>query len=137
MSRDRVTEFLGRWESGGVSDMDALLPVIYEELRGLARHYLRAERADHILQPIALVHEAYLRLMDQERVAWRERGCAVNWGSTSEAMPIYTFVRQRLKPKVEASHGTRGMRQHRRGGVSKTGFWVDLKSNNNYCLSCV
>ena len=60
-----VTELLARWNAGDQSAMGALLPLVYDELRGLARRYLSEERAGHTLQPTALVHEAYLRLVDQ------------------------------------------------------------------------
>src|SRR5215471_1931157 len=50
-----------------------MTPVLYEELRRLARHFLAAERSDHTLQPTALVHEAYLRLIGQRSVDWRNR----------------------------------------------------------------
>jgi RNA polymerase sigma factor (TIGR02999 family) len=50
-----------------------MTPLLYEELRRLARHFLAAERSDHTLQPTALVHEAYLRLVDQRAVDWRNR----------------------------------------------------------------
>jgi RNA polymerase sigma factor (TIGR02999 family) len=49
------------------------MPLVYDELRRLADHYLRQERPDHTLQPTALVHEAYLRLVDQSRVEWQNR----------------------------------------------------------------
>lgn len=52
---------------------EALMPIVYDELRQLARGYLRAERSDHTLQPTSLVHEAYLRLVDQDRLAWQGR----------------------------------------------------------------
>lgn len=53
--------------------LDELLPHIYDELRRLAGNYLRRERRDHTLQPTALVHEAYMRLIDQSRVHWQNR----------------------------------------------------------------
>jgi len=53
--------------------VDGLLPLIYGELRSLAANYLRRERSDHTLQPTALVHEAYLRLVDQTQVNWQNR----------------------------------------------------------------
>ena len=52
---------------------DQLMPAVYDELRALARNYLHSERAGHTLQPTALVHEAYLRLVDQTRVDWQGR----------------------------------------------------------------
>jgi RNA polymerase sigma-70 factor, ECF subfamily len=53
--------------------LEQLLPLVYEELRYVARRQLRRERAGHTLQPTALVHEAYLRLVDQRQVSWRSR----------------------------------------------------------------
>ena len=53
--------------------LDELMPLVYGELRRLARSYLRRERPDHTLQPTALVHEAYLRLIDQRRASWQNR----------------------------------------------------------------
>lgn len=67
-----VTEILREWNSS--SDAPArLMPLVYNELRRLAQSYLRRERRDHTLQPTALVHEAYLRLVDQNRVEWQNR----------------------------------------------------------------
>ena len=60
-----VTALLARWNAGDQSAMESLLPLVYDELRSLARHYLSAERGGHTLQATALVHEAYLRLVDQ------------------------------------------------------------------------
>lgn len=60
-----VTELLVRWQGGDQSALENLLPLVYNELRRLARHYLASERSDHTLQSTALVHEAYLRLVDQ------------------------------------------------------------------------
>ena len=60
-----VTELLARWSSGDQSALETLLPLVYGELRRLARRYLSEERSGHTLQPTALVHEAYLRLVDQ------------------------------------------------------------------------
>ncbi|MDQ6861355.1 MAG: ECF-type sigma factor [Verrucomicrobiota bacterium] len=57
----------------GRAEMNAALPAVYDELRRLASSYLRRERADHTLQPTALVHESYLRLVDQRSVDWTNR----------------------------------------------------------------
>lgn len=62
----QVTELLVKWKAGDQEALRFLMPLVYEELRRLAHHYLRAERPDHILQSTALVHEAFLRLVDQE-----------------------------------------------------------------------
>lgn len=64
-SENPVTELLARWRNGDESALNTLLPLVYEELRHLARHHLAAERGDHTLQSTALVHEAYLRLAGQ------------------------------------------------------------------------
>ena len=70
---DNVTQLLIEISNGDREAVDLLLPVIYDELRKLAANYLRRERPDHTLQPTALVHEAYLRLVDQTRVNWQNR----------------------------------------------------------------
>jgi RNA polymerase sigma factor (TIGR02999 family) len=68
-----VTELLLAWGAGDPAALDALLPVVYEELRQQARRALRREGVGHTLQPTALVHEAYLRLVDQRRARWESR----------------------------------------------------------------
>ena len=70
---ENVTQLLIDLSNGDRDAVDLLLPVIYDELRKLAGNYLRRERPDHTLQPTALVHEAYLRLVDQTRVNWQNR----------------------------------------------------------------
>jgi RNA polymerase sigma-70 factor, ECF subfamily len=71
-SRD-ITRLLLQLTDGDHAAVDALLPLIYDELRSLAANYLRRERPDHTLQPTALVHEAYLRMIDQSQVSWQNR----------------------------------------------------------------
>jgi RNA polymerase sigma-70 factor, ECF subfamily len=70
---ESVTRLLIELTRGNHAAVDALLPLIYDELRSLAANYLRRERPDHTLQPTALVHEAYLRMVDQTRVNWQNR----------------------------------------------------------------
>ena len=60
-----VTDLLVRWQSGDAAALERLIPLVYQELRELARKYLRQERGNHTLQSTALVHEAYLRLAAQ------------------------------------------------------------------------
>jgi RNA polymerase sigma factor (TIGR02999 family) len=60
-----VSALLSKWRAGNHEALEALIPVVYEELRRIAQHHLRQERRDHTLQSTALVHEAYLRLMKQ------------------------------------------------------------------------
>jgi RNA polymerase sigma factor (TIGR02999 family) len=68
-----VTDWLLAWRGGDTSALDQLVPVVMHELRRLARRHLRGERPDHTLQTTALVHEAYLRLVDLNRVQWHDR----------------------------------------------------------------
>ncbi len=68
-----VTRLLVAWSGGDASAAEQVMPLIYEELRQLARGYLRRERGDHTLQPTALVHEAYLRLVDGTQINWESR----------------------------------------------------------------
>jgi RNA polymerase sigma factor (TIGR02999 family) len=68
-----ITEILNSWGSGNREAADDLFSLVYDELRRLAQSYLRQERPGHTLQPTALVHEAYLRLVDQTRVNWQNR----------------------------------------------------------------
>jgi RNA polymerase sigma-70 factor (ECF subfamily) len=67
-----VTQLLAAWSDGNQSARDELIPLVYAELHRVAQNYLRRERRGHTLQSSALVHEAFLRLVDQ-RVAWRNR----------------------------------------------------------------
>lgn len=68
-----VTALLGEWSRGNRTALEQLLPLVYAELRRIASRQLRGERADHTLQPTALVHEVYLRLIDQRRVDCQDR----------------------------------------------------------------
>jgi RNA polymerase sigma-70 factor, ECF subfamily len=70
---DDVTQMLIDWSKGDKAALDKLIPVIYQELRGLARHYMSRERPGHTLQTTALVNEAYLRLIGQKHVMWQNR----------------------------------------------------------------
>jgi RNA polymerase sigma factor (TIGR02999 family) len=72
-SSQDVTKLLGQWQEGDPEALNALTPMVYSELRRLAQSYINRERPNHTLQGTALVHEAYLRLIDQRRVEWRNR----------------------------------------------------------------
>lgn len=72
-SQQQITERLVAWSSGDVGAMDDVVRAVYQELHRMAGRYLRLERPDHSLQPTALVHEAYLRLIDQTQVSWQSR----------------------------------------------------------------
>jgi RNA polymerase sigma factor (TIGR02999 family) len=68
-----VTGLLVRWGNGDQGALEELTPLVYDELRRLARAYLRHERQGHTLESTALVHEAYMRLVDQREVQWQSR----------------------------------------------------------------
>ena len=69
----QITERLIAWNNGDLAALDDVIHAVYQELRRMADRYLRLERTGHTLQPTALVHEAYLRLIDQTQVNWQNR----------------------------------------------------------------
>ena len=73
MTPRNVTVLLGEWSRGDRTALNQLLPLVYAELRRVAARQLRSERADHTLQPTALVHEVFIRLVDQRQVDWQNR----------------------------------------------------------------
>jgi RNA polymerase sigma-70 factor, ECF subfamily len=99
-SPHEVTELLQAWSDGDEGARDRLIPLIYQELRRCAAAYLRRERQDHTLQPTALVHEAYLRLVDQ-RTVWRNR--AHFFGVASEMMRRILVDHARMRRRNKRS----------------------------------
>jgi RNA polymerase sigma factor (TIGR02999 family) len=71
--REQISQLLEAWAGQDPAARDALVPIVYGELHRLAHHYMRTERVGHTLQTTALVNEAYLRLVDVDRVQWRDR----------------------------------------------------------------
>jgi RNA polymerase sigma factor (TIGR02999 family) len=98
-SPHNLTQLLIDWRNGDQTALDRLMPLVYEELRRMANHYLRNERPGHTLQTAALVNEAYLRLIDHENIAWQNR--AHFFGVAAQAMRRilvdYARSRHRLK----------------------------------------
>ena len=72
-SPHEVTQLLIEWTNGSPAARDELMPLVYEELRRLAHRHMRGERPGHTLQTSALVHEAFMRLVDQRNVHWQSR----------------------------------------------------------------
>jgi RNA polymerase sigma factor (TIGR02999 family) len=72
-SAGEISQLLAGWRQGDRAALDSLMPLVYEELRRLARRYMRVERSSHTLQTTALVNEAYLRLIDVQDVQWQSR----------------------------------------------------------------
>ena len=100
-----VTQILRNWSDGNETASDELMPLVYEELRRLARDYLRRERADHTLQATALVHEAYLRLVDDKRVSWQDRA-------------HFYGIAARLMRRILVDHA-RARNAQKRGGLER------------------
>jgi RNA polymerase sigma factor (TIGR02999 family) len=85
--------------SGDASARDRMLPLIYDELRNLAAAYLRRERAGHTLQPTALVHEAYLRMIDQRQVDWSNRAQFIGLAAVMMRRILVNHARDRIAAK--------------------------------------
>ncbi|MBV9612113.1 MAG: sigma-70 family RNA polymerase sigma factor, partial [Acidobacteriaceae bacterium] len=103
-SPQEVTSLLVRWGNGDREALDELTPLVYNELRRLARAYLRRERADHTLDGTALVHEAYMRLIDQRNIEWRSR----NHFYALAAELIRRILVDHARAKVAAKRGGGG-----------------------------
>ena len=91
----KITQLLIEWNNGRNEAFQDLLPMVYGELRKLAAQRLRRERPDHTLQPTALVHEAYIRLVDQRRVHWQNR--AHFYGAAAHVMRRILVDRARAR----------------------------------------
>lgn len=97
--RGEVTELLQQVSDGRQAAADLLMPLIYDELRRIARGFLRRERVDHTLEPTALVHEAYLRMLGQNRISWQSRGHFFSMAATMMRRILVDSSRQRLRLK--------------------------------------
>jgi RNA polymerase sigma-70 factor, ECF subfamily len=94
-----VTRLLDRVNAGDREALSDLLPMVYEELRSLASRYLSRERTDHTLQPTSLVHEAYLKLIDQNRAKWESRGHFMAIAATAMRRILVNHARDRKRLK--------------------------------------
>ena len=110
MSANReVTQLLIDWSNGDREALDAMMPLVYAELRRIAAAYLRRERTDHTLQPTALVHEAYLRLTGQNQVRWQNRA-------------HFFGVAAQMMRRVLVDHARANCRAKRGGSAQKLPF---------------
>jgi RNA polymerase sigma factor (TIGR02999 family) len=73
-SEGEVTQMLEKWREGNPEVLDGLMPLVYSQLHRIAKGYMRREREDHTLQPTALVNEVYMRLLNQRKITWNDRG---------------------------------------------------------------
>jgi len=102
-SRVAVTQLLIQWSSGDEAAFRELVPAVEDELRRIATRLMRKERSGHTLQTTALVNEAYLRLVDQDHVDWRNRAHFVG-------------IAARIMRQILIDHGRRAQRRKRGGG---------------------
>ena len=100
-----VTRLLKAWSGGDSKALDELFPIVYTEVRKLARSYLRRERPDHTLQPTALVNEAYMRLVDQRHVDWQNR--AHFFGIAAQVMRRVLVDHARMRQADKRGSGDR------------------------------
>jgi RNA polymerase sigma factor (TIGR02999 family) len=94
-----VTDLLRAWNRGEDGAEPALLSLVYAELRALAIGHLKTERSDHTLEPAALIHEAYLRLVDQNRTEWRDRHHFFGIASRMMRRVLTDYARRRSRAK--------------------------------------
>lgn len=106
MPNSEVTQALLELSGGERTALDRLLPVVYEHLRDIAERALRRERPDHTLTPTALVHEAWLRLIELDRITWRDR--AHFFGASAQIMRRVLISYARMR------------QADRRGGAART-----------------
>jgi RNA polymerase sigma factor (TIGR02999 family) len=104
-----ITQRLVAWSNGDPEALEGLMLIVYNELRRLANHYLRSERPDHTLQPTALVHEAYLRLVGQNEVHWQNRA-------------HFFGVAAQMMRRVLVDHARANCRAKRGGGAQTVAF---------------
>ena len=97
--RSTETQLLVAWTAGDRQALDQMLPLVYDELHRLAARYLAAERPDHTLQPTALVHEAFLRLIDQREVDWRNRAQFLGVAAALMRRILVNYARDRSAAK--------------------------------------
>jgi RNA polymerase sigma factor (TIGR02999 family) len=109
MDSKTITEALNGLARGDEAALDLLLPVVYREMKRLAASYLRNERPGHTLQPTALAHEAYLRLVGRENIHWQNRA-------------HFLGVTARVMRDILVDHARRRKAQKRGGGQSLTVF---------------
>ena len=104
-----ITDLLNRWHGGDGAAFDELMPLVYSELRAMAAGLLRSERRGHILETGALVHEAYLRLVDQTRIDWQGRSHFFGAAARVMRRILVDQARRRLANKRGAGASHEGL----------------------------
>jgi len=95
----QITQLLKEWSDGRREALDALMPLIYEELRRQAGRYLKKERGNHTLQTTALINEAYLKLIDQREVVWQNRTHFFAIAAQAMRRILVDYARERHREK--------------------------------------
>lgn len=103
--QEDITKLLKGLSAGEEGAEEALMPHVYNELRNLARHYMRAERAGHTLQTTALVHEAYLRLGDEEDTVWEDKSHYMRIASRAMRQILIDHARRKKAEKKGGKWG--------------------------------
>ena len=96
---ERISQLLADWANRDPAAREQLVPIVYEELRRLAHHYMRGERAGHTLQTTALVNEVYLRLAGIDGLRWRDRAHFFAMAATLMRRVLVDYARQRGREK--------------------------------------
>jgi len=94
-----ITELLNAWSDGRPDALDELMPLVYDELHRQASRFRRRERHDHTLQTTAIIHEAYLKLVDQRRVEWQNRAHFFAIASIAMRRVLVNYAQSRLRDK--------------------------------------
>jgi RNA polymerase sigma factor (TIGR02999 family) len=123
-STQSVTDLLQAWASGRQEALDQLVPLVYEELRRQARHYMRAQPAGHTLQTTGLVHEVYLRLVDQSAVEWKGR--AHFFGVAAKAMRSILVDHARARSAAKRGGAARAITLDDAAEIAGTEASVDV-----------
>lgn len=96
---NNITQLLVNWSDGDQAALNQLMPLVYDELRRLAESYLRRQPYHHTLQPTALVHEAYMRMVGQEEVAWESRAQFFGMAATLMRRILVDHTREKMAAK--------------------------------------
>jgi RNA polymerase sigma-70 factor (ECF subfamily) len=118
LQQHEITQLLEEWSSGNQTALDRLYPLVYDELRRLARQYMRREKQGHTLQTTALINEAYVRLVDQKDVHWANRA-------------HFFAISAQIMRRILIDHARRNLYAKRGGGAQR----VSLDDNATFADS--
>jgi RNA polymerase sigma factor (TIGR02999 family) len=106
LKQHEITELLAEWTDGSETALDKLYPLVYEELRRLARSYMKREAKGHTLQTTALINEAYVRMVDQKNVHWQNRS-------------HFFAISAQIMRRILVDHARRYLHAKRGGGAQR------------------